>query len=181
MYIKNKNGVTQHNEFKIRKGPDGVHLFSRQNGLNILLDDEIPPESDWTLSPRQVSIALTNNCDLRCAHCYAPKHRSTLDKSRVKDWLLEMDSMGVFGIGFGGGEPTLHEDLVELCQFGQEETKLAISFTTHGHSLTPELISQLKSHVNFIRVSMDGTYSNYESIRKRPFKQLLSNLELFKV
>ncbi|MCV3265035.1 radical SAM protein (plasmid) [Vibrio harveyi] len=93
-------------------------------------------------------MALTNNCDLRCAHCYAPKHRSTLDKSRVKDWLLEMDSMGVFGIGFGGGEPTLHEDLVELCQFGQEETKLAISFTTHGHSLTPELISQLKSHVN---------------------------------
>ncbi len=180
MYIKNQNGVNQQHEFKIRKGPDGIHLFNRQNGLNILLDDAVTPESDWTNSPRQVSIALTNDCDLRCAHCYAPKHRSTLEKSRVKDWLLEMDSMGVFGIGFGGGEPTLHEDLVELCQFGQEETKLSISFTTHGHTLTPQLISQLKSHVNFIRVSMDGTYSNYESIRKRPFKGLLSNLELLK-
>ena len=62
---------------KIRKGPDGIHFFDRVSGTNLLLDELIPPPETWSKSPRQVSIALTNRCDLTCPHCYAPKTKAT--------------------------------------------------------------------------------------------------------
>jgi MoaA/NifB/PqqE/SkfB family radical SAM enzyme len=172
--------VATRHEFKVRKGPDGLHLFNRQSGINILLDSVIPPRSDWTNSPRQVSIALTNDCNLHCSHCYAPKHKSTLAKGKVKDWMLQLDELGTLGVGLGGGEPTLHPDFVELCKFGFEKTNLAISLTTHGHTLTDKLIDDLTDSVNFMRISMDGIYNTYEAIRKKPFRRLLEKLELLR-
>lgn len=164
--------------YKVRYGPDGVHLFDRNIGVNILMDEIEVPESKWSRSPRQVSIALTNLCNLNCTHCYAPKSSSELDLSALKEWLLELDKNGCFGVGFGGGEPTLYKGFVDLCEFGSKETELAITFTTHGHTLTEKLISKLKGHVNFIRVSMDGVGDNYESIRGKKFTDLLRSLTL---
>jgi len=69
---------------KVRKGPDGIHLFDRNTGVNILLDETIPPSSSWSASPRQVSIALTNACDLVCPHCYAPKRKAVLELDGVR-------------------------------------------------------------------------------------------------
>ena len=163
---------------KIRKGPDGVHLFARQTGTNILLDEEIPERSLWTNSPRQVSIALTNICNLSCSHCYAPKYSASLAKESIKRWMTELDNAGCFSVGFGGGEPTLYPDLVELCSFGHQETGLAMSLTTHGHQLSSKLIDELKCNVNFIRISMDGVGATYEAIRGRKFSHLLATLKL---
>jgi len=168
------------NRMKIRHGPDGTHIFDRSTGTNLLLNEKIPHLNSWTNSPRQVSIALTNACDLSCVHCYAAKKPANLKKESVKRWMLELDSAGSFGIGFGGGEPTLHPDIVEICQFGQERTNLAMSMTTHGHRLTPKLIAQLKPFIHFLRVSMDGVNSTYENIRGRPFSDLLEKFELLK-
>lgn len=165
---------------KVRHGPDGTHIFDRISGINILLDEKTPPSDSWANSPRQVSIALTNACDLSCMHCYAAKKPASLNKEAVKRWMLELDNAGCLGVGFGGGEPTLHPDIVEICQFGQQNTGLAISMTTHGHRLTPNLIKQLAPCVHFLRVSMDGTGPTYETIRERSFDVLLEKLELLK-
>lgn len=168
------------NRIKIRRGPDGIHVFDRASGTNLLLNETPPPPDSWTYSPRQVSIALTNACDLSCVHCYAAKKPANLNKEVVKRWMLEFDSAGSFGIGFGGGEPTLHPDIVEICRFGQEYTGLAISMTTHGHRLNSNLIAQLKPFIHFLRVSMDGVGSTYEAMRGRSFDDLLGKLELLK-
>ncbi len=165
-------------KMKVRRGPDGLHIFDRTSGTNILLDEKIPPPQSWTESPRQVSIALTNACDLRCTHCYASKKPANLNTDAVKRWMLMFDKAGSFGIGFGGGEPTLHPDIVEICQFGHENTGLAISMTTHGHRLTQNLIAQLQQYVHFLRISMDGTGPTYETIRGRSFDVLLEKLKL---
>lgn len=161
---------------KIRLGPDGVHLFDRNSGTNILLDEVIPPRNHWTKSPRQVSIALTNSCDLECTHCYAPKQPARLNLELIKEWMLELDKVGCLGIGFGGGEPTLYPHIEELCRFGTTETNLAITMTTHGHRLDNSLIDSLKESLNFLRISMDGVYNTYEKIRGQPFSSLLETL-----
>jgi len=168
------------NKIKTRFGPDGIHLFDRQTGLNILLDETVPPISQWTISPRQVSIALTNLCNLKCTHCYAPKTNSFLNKESVKLWMKELDKSGSFGIGFGGGEPTLHPDFYELCQFGHNETSLAMTFTTHGHTLNDSLVSLIEKFIDFTRVSMDGVGKTYESIRGCSFDKFLEKLSLLK-
>lgn len=163
-----------------RSGPSGVHLFERVSGLNILLDEITVPPTLWSVAPRQVSIALTNRCDLACAHCYAPKSRDELRSEDVTRWIVELDSNGCLGVGFGGGEPTLYPRFAELCQHMAERTRLAITFTTHGHHIEEHLADCLRGSVHFIRVSMDGVEDTYEVIRRRSFSALKNKLPLIK-
>src|SRR5271154_6506955 len=88
---------------RIRPGPDGLHFFWRETGLNILLDEVRVPARLWSNAPRHISVALTNACDLSCDFCYAPKLSASLDVERVFAWLLELDANGCLGVGFGGG------------------------------------------------------------------------------
>lgn len=162
---------------KSRVGPNGVHLFDRVSGLNFLLDELRPKEAIWSTSPRQVSIALTNVCDLHCAYCYAPKHKASLHTDQVLGWLKELDTEGCLGIGFGGGEPTLHPDFVDICKRVAGETQLAVTFTTHGHRLTPQLVESLKGSVHFARISVDGVGRTYEQQRGKQFASLLRGVE----
>jgi pyruvate-formate lyase-activating enzyme len=162
---------------KLRAGPCGVHFFDRRTGLNILADEVQVPRRLWATAPRQVSIALTNACDLSCPHCYAPKNPATLEFANVASWLDDLDRNGCLGIGFGGGEPTLHPRLPQLCDHAAKKTGLAVTFTTHAHRVDGVLMSALKGNVHFIRVSMDGVGATYEALRGRSFILLRARLE----
>ena len=163
--------------WKLRGGPAGLHLFNRATGLNVLIDEIPVPATLHSRAPRQISIALTNRCDLACPHCYAPKSRDELPFDMVTRWLAEVDSHGALGVGFGGGEPTLYPEFERLCQHVARETRLSVSFTTHGHHIDDVLAEGLRGSVNFVRVSMDGVGATYESIRRRSFSELLARLE----
>ena len=162
---------------KVRTGPHGIQLFDRMTGLNVLLEEIRVPPHLWSRAPRQVSVALTNACDLACPYCYAPKNRAVLNFERVFTWLRELDKNGCLGVGFGGGEPTLYRRFVELCQHVARMTELAVTFTTHAHHLNDALLSSLAGNVHFVRISMDGVGATYEALRGRPFSGLRSRLE----
>lgn len=167
-------------DFKYRYGPDGLHLFNRETGINILIDEVKIPNNHWSLAPRQVSIALTNTCDLLCSHCYAPKHKAKLDFSLLTSWLHTLDLNGCVGVGFGGGEPTLYPEFAELCEYTANETGLAVTMTTHGHRLDEALVKKITGKIHFVRVSMDGVGSTYESIRNRSFENLINKIKFLK-
>lgn len=175
--MKASSNNHQVGHWKLRGGPAGLHVFNRATGLNVLIDEIPVPVSHYSRAPRQVSIALTNRCDLACAHCYAPKSRDMLHFDAITRWLAELDSHGTLGIGFGGGEPTLYPEFVRLCQYAARETGLSVSFTTHGHLIDSDLAENLRGSVHFIRVSMDGVGATYESIRRRSFPELLVRLK----
>ncbi len=130
------------------------------------------PVDQVSRAPRYVSIALTNACELRCAYCYAPKHGAMLDVERVVAWAVELDTAGCLGIGFGGGEPTAHPRFAEACRRIAESTSMAVTFTTHGHRLTPALADLLRGSVHFARLSIDGVGTTYERLRGRPFSSV---------
>lgn len=162
---------------KKRIGPDGIHFFDRSTGINILIDEVSSPETEWSKAPRQVSIALTNVCDLHCDFCYAPKVKASLQLDHLKRWIKELNQLGTLGIGFGGGEPTLYPYFSEICGYTANETDLAVTFTTHGHRLTDTLLSSLKGNVHFIRISIDGVGQTYEGFRGRKFDKLIERIE----
>jgi MoaA/NifB/PqqE/SkfB family radical SAM enzyme len=162
---------------KIRLSKHGIHYFDRKYGLNILMDEIAISKDKWHLAPRHVSIALTNACDLACNFCYAPKSRAALDIELIKKWSKELDENGTMGIGFGGGEPTLYKQLPELCDFVTSNTNLAVSFTTHGHHLSYELLQRLKGNVHFVRISVDGLGQTYERLRNRSFSRLTQHIK----
>jgi len=171
---------TRASSFKVRAGPSGLSFFNRTTGLNILCDEIETPPSAWAPAPRQVSIALTNACDLACSYCFAPKTRASLSFNAVTSWLAELDANGTFGVGFGGGEPTLYPRFAELCEHACRNTGLAVTFTTHGHRLDDRLLNALAGNVHFIRVSMDGIEATYERLRHRSFRALAQRLTAIK-
>ena len=134
------------------------------------------PANTWSKSPRHVSIALTNACDLSCPHCFAPKSPMILSFNKVINWLIELDINGCMSVGLGGGEPTLYPQLIKLCEFVTKNTGLAISMTTHAHNLNDHLLDKLEGNLHFVRLSMDGVGSTYESIRNRSFNALLDRI-----
>lgn len=161
---------------KVRGGPAGIHIFDRLTGTNLLIDEARVPPRLWSNAPRNVSIALTNACDLCCPFCYAPKERAVLDIKNLHRWLDELEFHGCLGIGFGGGEPTLHRHLASLCRHITSSTNMAATFTTHGHRFGDTLASELRRNVHFIRVSMDGVGPTYERLRGRPFDAFLGQI-----
>jgi len=162
---------------KVRIGPSGIHLFNRTTGLNLLIDEVRVAPALWARAPRQVSIALTNECDLACPHCFAPKNPASLEFERLINLLDELDENGCLGIGFGGGEPTLYPCLVELCRYATQHTGLAVTLTTHAHRLDDGLLAGLAGSVHFLRVSMDGVGDTYEAHRGRPFAAFLWHIK----
>lgn len=170
----------QADHWKLRGGPAGLHVFNRTTGLNILSDEISVPAALWSRAPRHVSIALTNRCDLACAHCFAPKSRDELPYDTLTRWLSELDANGTLGVGFGGGEPTLYRRFSELCRHAARETTLSLTFTTHGHHIDSAMANELRGSVHFIRVSMDGVGDTYESIRRRSFPALKERLKLIR-
>lgn len=163
---------------QIRNGPDGIHIFNRESGANILIDELIPSKETWANAPRQISIALTNSCNLHCHYCYAPKNSHSLDSKQLCAWLRELDAGGCLGVGFGGGEPTLHKDLHILCEYINKNTKMAVTLTTNGILFNAKLASELKGHVHFVRVSMDGVGKTYEKLRGVPFEIFVNRLNI---
>ncbi|MEU9246639.1 radical SAM protein [Streptomyces sp. NPDC048385] len=158
---------------KIRLSAAGVHLFDRVSGLNVLLDEVPVPAEQFSRAPRYLSVALTNACELHCAYCYAPKHAAALDRERVLAWAGELDAAGCLGVGFGGGEPTAYRRFAQLCRDIAQSTSMAVTFTTHGHRLTPELVESLRGAVHFVRLSVDGVGATYERLRGRPFASVV--------
>lgn len=142
-----------------------------------MFDEVALPPHMWSAAPRYVSIALTNACDLHCAHCYAPKYSARLATDRLQRWLAELDAHGCLGVGFGGGEPTLHPDFAVLCRYATTATDLAVTFTTHANRLEDSLLTELQGNVHFLRVSMDGVGRTYEEMRGRPFDHFARRLE----
>lgn len=171
--VVSRAGNRMISQLKKRFGPDGVHLFDRVTGINLLIDEVKVPIGMWAKAPRHVSIALTNACDLHCPHCFTPKNMRELDVNRLIPWLGELDSNGCLGIGFGGGEPTLFEDLPRVCRHAAKNTGLAVTLTTNTQHLHDRLASDLKGNIHFMRVSMDGIGATYEVLRGRPFSSLL--------
>lgn len=161
---------------KVRLGPDGILIFNRQTGMNVLLDEVFVPQAHWHRAPRFVSIALTNQCDLSCPYCYAPKDKTSLPPDRLLNWLTELDLAGCLGVGFGGGEPTLYKGFADLCREAAKRTSLAITFTTHGHRLNERVLQTLAGSVHFVRVSVDGIAETYEILRGRSFEALMAQM-----
>ncbi|MFE7216623.1 radical SAM protein [Streptomyces sp. NPDC057611] len=151
----------------------GVHLFDRVSGMNVLLDEVRVPAEQFSAAPRYLSVALTNACELRCRYCYAPKHVAALEKERVLEWAVELDAGGCLGVGFGGGEPTAYRRFAQLCSDITQSTSMAVTFTTHGHRLTPRLVEALRGTVHFVRLSVDGVGATYERLRGRPFEAVV--------
>ena len=165
---------------KCRVEANGLHFFDRITGEHLLIDEVKPQPCEYSLAPRTISIAITDDCDFNCDCCYVKKNNHYLSIDQILNIGVEFDRLGTLDIALGGGEPTLHPDLVKICERLWNQTSLGISITTHGYHLTKELVKNLIGIVSIRRVSIDGIDPIYSKLRGIPIKIIEEKLSLLK-
>jgi MoaA/NifB/PqqE/SkfB family radical SAM enzyme len=171
--------------FKIINVDDNFILHSHLPSLNSraytrFIDEHLLAP---TQGPSHAQIGLTNACPQNCRYCYN-KDRSgkVMDTATIKRIIQDLKKMGVFWLGFTGGEPLLNRDIVEITDSIGDDC--AVKLFTTGCTLTKELAADLKrAGLLYVSVSLDHWQEEeYDRLRryKGAFKTALQAIELFK-
>ena len=123
----------------------------------------------------RLTLFLDHACNLACTYCYNGekfKNPMTMDTARkAVDLVLAMDSP-LAQVGFFGGEPMLHFDLIkEIARYVEHRThamaqKVKLVLTTNGTLLDQESLEWMKQHYFHLGVSIDGNAAAHTACRR---------------
>ena len=121
-------------------------------------------------APITITWEVTLGCNLHCDHCLSgsgPGHQrpGELTTEEAKQFIAEVDEMGVFQVNIGGGEPFIRPDFLELLE---ELTARDIStcISTNGTQLDEETLDRIETmDPLFLQVSLDGLRPENDAIR----------------
>jgi MoaA/NifB/PqqE/SkfB family radical SAM enzyme len=116
---------------------------------------------------KHLIVHVTNHCNFRCKHCFidfSPKRDLPLEKYRE----LAADVGKIFWLDFGGGEPFLRKDLVDIvASFDAEVITIPTNgfFTDRAVEYTKEMRKRSKAEIT-IAMSLDGLQPTHDRIRE---------------
>ncbi|MGB9709895.1 MAG: radical SAM protein [Thermodesulfovibrio sp.] len=114
-------------------------------------------------SLRYLELQITNQCNLRCKHCFVERDKpQSLSFEKIKKILKEFEQMQGLRVLITGGEPLLHPEFEKINDF---ITNLAIRkiLFTNGVLLTDDVLKNL--NVEEIQISLDGMKKGHEILR----------------
>jgi radical SAM protein with 4Fe4S-binding SPASM domain len=137
-----------------------------RDGVRALgLDPTWPDERTHTTRPLEVHVAVTSRCAAGCEGCYLDARPDGVHPPRA-ELEARFDALaraGVFMVAFGGGEPTLRDDLGDLADAARARGLTPV-VTTSGLGLGERKIEQL-TRFEQVNVSFDGSPEAYEAVR----------------
>ena len=134
-------------------------------------------------APVNVTWEITSQCNLRCSHCLSADlmevcHRE-LDFEESRRFIDCLDRMEVFQVNFGGGEPFLREDFLDILDYAHGK-QITTCVSTNGTLVDDALASRLArmDHL-YVQVSLDGACADTnDAIRGRgTFERVISGIE----
>jgi len=140
---------------------------------------------NYLSSPLEVTLELTNLCNLHCIYCYADAGKQYPNELKTEEWkdvIDELADMKVFSLFFGGGEPLLRVDFFELAKHAISKG-LAVGLSTNGLLLNGSVITKLKkAGVEPIQISIDGIGCVHDFLRGRKgsFRKIVKAMNLLK-
>ena len=82
--------------------------------------------------PSEIIFSVTENCNLKCSHCYVSRKNNTLDSEKCLKF-LETCTPQIEKIGFTGGEPFLNLDFIlKITEFAVKKDFLFDRIMTNG-------------------------------------------------
>ena len=141
-------------------------------------------------APVNVTWEITEACNLDCAHCLSAELRAEgrgeLGFDQCRALLDELARMQVFQINFGGGEPFLREDFLDILRYAHR-LGVTTCVSTNGTVLDDALIDALlelgaeaPAAPVYLQVSLDGAKpETNDAIRGTgTFERITAGIEL---
>jgi len=131
-------------------------------------------------SLRYILIHITNNCNLKCKHCYVDKKGLDMPINIFQEVVEQFFNMGGLKVMVTGGEPLLHPDIEEIFSTVRDYD-LRLELLTNGTLIDSRLSDVIKKYVDEVQVSIDGI-DGHKQIRGGNWLNLtikgLKNLEV---
>lgn len=121
--------------------------------------------------PIQLSIDITNKCNIRCLHCYNYSGENLYIKDELTDKELiklidDICKMKPFNVCFCGGEPLLRKDILLKLVKKLSDNEINSSVVTNGILLTKDVARELKeAGIGNVQISLDGKKESHERLR----------------
>jgi len=135
-------------------------------------------------APVNVTWEITEACNLRCAHCLSADLRTggrgELDLAECLALVDELARMQVFQVNFGGGEPFLRDDFLDILRYANSRG-ITSCVSTNGTVLGDALVDELQSIAPvYLQVSLDGAREETNDLIRGQgtFTRVLAGIEL---
>jgi MoaA/NifB/PqqE/SkfB family radical SAM enzyme len=124
----------------------------------------------------------TRLCNIACAHCYSssgPNVREELPLELLASCLEDAAQLGYRQLAVSGGEPLLYRPLAELLARARA-LGMVTTITSNGMLATAARWAPLTPFLDVAAISIDGTPSEHDTIRRRPgaFARTVANLQV---
>lgn len=142
-----------------------------------VIEEEEPIES----IKKRVHITLTNNCNMRCPHCFVAAGIVPRHELKVKEILATVDNIkrinGSTDIVISGGEPLMHPNIFNLLQGLKGHN---VTLFTNGTLINENNYKIIADCCQEVQISFEGVTQNiYEKIRgSGNYKKALHAIEL---
>jgi len=123
------------------------------------------PRAGRLARPWRAQVAICQQCDLRCRHCYATRDERCMSLADFAALVGTLDRLGVHELEIVGGEPLLHPDLEAMITLGLE-AGLSVRVFTNAQTFTPARIARLAPLVRFC-VGIHGNPGYHDSFAGR--------------
>ncbi len=171
--------------FRVQKAGRNLIIHSHLPPLNSraygrFVDEHLVARSE---GPSHAQVGLTDRCPQNCSYCYNRGRKgASMDTPTILRVIRELRELGVFWLGFTGGEPLLNKDIVEITKAASQDC--AVKLFTTGCGLTSGLAAGLRDAGLFsVSVSLDHwEEKEHDKSRGYPgaFREAMRAIEVFR-
>lgn len=166
-----------------------IRFFKKMYPLSAVLKDIFLLPLDYFFSSsfirrvRNVTIAVTHRCNIRCQMCYFHKQLDGTCDLALSSYKRIIDSVKGTRpcIILTGGEPFLHPDLVNMVRYAKK-SGLSTQIFTNGTLLNPQAADNLTEagldYINFTLLGNEKSHSNLAGSADA-YGKFIKNLEYF--
>ena len=186
--LDNVNQLSFFNLLKTYTIQDAIELFkgSQADVQSVLIQIEARKFESKQVNRtpyKQLQIYLTNQCNLRCPHCYMYANNARnneLSTDEIKYIFKEFHKSGGENVILTGGEISLRKDLIEIIKCANN-IGLKIELLTNGTLWSDSDINTIAPLISRIQISIDGfSEENNSKVRgKGNFQKALETIDKF--
>ncbi|OQX85258.1 MAG: hypothetical protein B6D55_07665 [Candidatus Omnitrophica bacterium 4484_70.2] len=142
----------------------------------------------YTSAPLTINFLITHRCNLRCKMCsffggkIYESEEEDVEFGDVKKVLISSKEIKPI-ISFGGGEPFLRKDFIDILKFAKHECNLKVVVITNGTLLTDKIIKTIDKFnlIDYFIISIYGLFNLHDEIvgLKGAFDRVISNIRKF--